>query len=138
MLGTDRPIERGTEGGVDAPRVARAFRERVLPCGVETVHRLEAATTAKLSEVRRLETVPDEEFPSAFRATGMGVVSARAHSAALVRETPARVVREILYGSRVGRFGPAELPELADRLVGAPARASPRPEAARLDCCRKS
>lgn len=108
------------EGAADAPRVARAFRERVLPCGVETVNRLEEALVAKFSDVRALDRVPDADFPAAFRVVMERIISARARAAVIARDTPPQVVREVLRGSRAGRFGPAELPELAERLAGAP------------------
>lgn len=120
MLGTDHRGPMGAAGGIDLPRVARAFRERVLPCGVETVNRLEEAVLAKLAEVRGLETIPEERFAAAFRSATEGVLSARSRSGAIARDSRPAEVREILRGTRVGEFLPIDLPTLADRLAGAP------------------
>ncbi len=121
MLEADARGIGGAEEGARLPRVARAFRERVLPCGVATVNELEASLLSKFSEVRRLESLPAEAFPVAFRAVVESVVSARPHATAIVRDTSPSAVTEILRGARLGRYGPSALPELADRLAGGPA-----------------
>ena len=102
-------------------RVARAFRERVLPCGIAPVNRLEQVVEAKLADVRALEGVPSGGFASAFDGVVDAVVSARPHRTSLVRATAPDVVRGILHEARTGRLGAPDLPDLADRLGGAPA-----------------
>ena len=102
-------------------RVARAYRERVLPCGIEPVNRLEQVVEAKLIDVRALEDLPRERFAPAFGSVLDGVVSARPHRAALLKATSPDAVREILRGARTGRLGAADLLTAADRLSGAPA-----------------
>lgn len=102
-------------------RVARAYRDRVLPCGVEPVNRLERVVEAKLTGVRALEEVPGEKFARAFGAVLEGVVSARPHRATLVEATSPAAVRQILRGGRTGRLGAADLLAVTDQLSGAPA-----------------
>jgi len=106
--------------GADPKLVAREFRERVLPCGIEAVNRLEAAVDAKLSAVRALELVPSGEFAPAFRAVVDGVVATRPYRSELVARTSPEVVRELLRDARTTRLGPADLPSVAARLAGAP------------------
>ena len=107
--------------GADAAKVARAFHDRVVPCGTEPINRLESAVEAKLSRTRALETTPAEEFPAAFARVVSGVVSTRPHRSSLVAETPPEGVRRMLREARESRLGPADLPALAERLRGAPA-----------------
>lgn len=102
-------------------RVARAYRDRVLPCGIEAVNRFERVVEAKLTDVRALEDVPLERFALAFGSALDGVVSARPHRAALVEATSPDAAREILRGARTGRLGATDLLAAADRLAGAPA-----------------
>ena len=102
-------------------RVARAFRERVLPCGIAPVNRLEQVVEAKLAEVRSLESVPSEGFSSAFSSIVDTIVSARPHRASIVRASSSERIQEILRESRTGRLGPTDLPAVAERLAGAPA-----------------
>jgi hypothetical protein len=112
---------RGTALGADPNLVAREFRERVLPCGVEAVNRLEAAVDAKLSTVRSLRTVPLERFGETFREVVDGVVATRPYRSEIVLRTSPEVVREILREARESRLGPSDLVSAADRLAGAPA-----------------
>jgi hypothetical protein len=107
--------------GADPNLVAREFRERVLPCGVEAVNRFESAVDAKLGTVRALELVPHERFADAFRGVVEGVVATRAYRSEIVNRTSPEVVREILRQAREARLGPSDLPTIAERLAGAPA-----------------
>ena len=102
-------------------RVARACRERVLPCGIEPVNRLERVVEAKLADVRGLEHVASEGFAAAFSSVVDAIVSARSHRTSLVPATASEEVRAILREARTGRLGPMDLPAVADRLAGAPA-----------------
>jgi hypothetical protein len=120
MLETE-PGRVGGALGADPNVVAREFRERVLPCGIEAVNRLEAAVDAKLAVVRALELVPSGQFASAFRAVVDGVVATRPYRSEIVARTSPEVVREILREARATRLGPADLPAVAQRLSGAPA-----------------
>lgn len=106
--------------GADPSRVAAEFRERVLPCGVEAVNRLEAAVSDKLAAARALEGVSPEAFPPAFRAVVEGVATTRPYRSAICARTDPEVVRGILAGARTGRLGAADLPEVSERLAGAP------------------
>ena len=63
--------------GAEAPRVARAFQERVLACGVEPVNRLEAAVEAKLAEIRSMEEAPAADFAAAQDHLLEAVVASR-------------------------------------------------------------
>lgn len=120
MLETKRSVG-GPAGGVDAGRVARAFRDCVLPCGIEPVNRLEAAVDGKFGATRGLEHVPVEQFATEFARVVRGVVSARPFRSRLVNDTTAEQVRGILRDAREARLGPLDLPAIADRLAGAPA-----------------
>ena len=106
--------------GADPERVARAFRDRVLACGVEPVNRLEAAVEAKLAEVRALEETPASGFAQSFSQVLDGVVATRPHRAAVLAETPRERVQSILRNARTAKVGGADLPEVADRIAGAP------------------
>lgn len=115
------PSRAATALGADPQLVAREFRDRVLPCGVESVNRLEAAVDAKLGTVRALELVPAERFADAFRGVLDGVVATRPYRTEVVARTRPESVREVLRGAREARLGPADLPAVAERLAGAPA-----------------
>ncbi len=119
MLGSE-PVGAGAGPGADADRVVQEFRERVLPCGVDAVNRLETAVEEKLAEARTLAETPPERFAVGFRAVVDGVVSARPHRAEIVARSSPAAVREILEGARVARLGPGDLLGVADRLAGAP------------------
>ncbi len=106
--------------GADPRRVAAEFRDRVLPCGVPTLNRLEAAVVEKLAAVRAVETEVPEAFPKAFRRVLDCVVSSRPHRDSLVRENAPEEVRRVLFDARRGRVGPADLTAVAERLAGAP------------------
>jgi hypothetical protein len=120
MLETD-PGRASAGLGADPNLVAREFRERVLPCGVEAVNRLEAAVDAKLGAVRALELVPAERFAGAFRRVVDGVVATRPYRSEILARTAPEVVREVLREAREGRIGPVDLPSVAERLAGGPA-----------------
>ncbi len=107
--------------GAEPQRVARAFRDRVLPCGIELVNRLERVVEAKFEDVRELVEAPPETFARSFAAAVEGIVSARPHRDSLVLATPAEEVRGILREARSGRVGASDLPSVAQRLSGAPA-----------------
>jgi hypothetical protein len=115
------PSRAGPTLGADPNLVAREFRERVLPCGVEAVNRLEAAVDAKLATVRSLELVPLERFADAFRGVVDGVVATRPYRSEIVARTSPEVVQEVLRAARESRLGPADLPSVAERLSGASA-----------------
>ncbi len=119
MLGVElrRP---GTGLGADPTLVARAFRERVLPCGIEPINRLERIVTAKHEETRRLSRAPAEELPSRLRRLLETVPATRPHRDGLLRETPPGTFREIVSATGGGRLGPRDLEEVAGRLSGAP------------------
>ena len=106
--------------GADPNRVAKEFRDRVLPCGADAVNRLEAAVVEKFAAIRALEHAAPESFDPAFRSAVGGVVTTRPHRARILSETPPDAVREVLREARSGTLGPARLLEAADRLCGAP------------------
>jgi hypothetical protein len=120
MLETEKG-RAGSTFGADPNLVAQEFRDRVLPCGIEAVNRLEAAVDAKLGRIRALERAPPEAFPSAFREAVDAVVATRRHRAEIVARTSPGVVREVLEKAREARLGAADLPSVAERLSGAPA-----------------
>jgi len=122
MLASDR-APHGPGASAVPSGVVKVVQERVVPCGLEAVRRLEARVAAKLSDVRALETVTADQFPGHFARVVQGVLSARPYQGAIVRETPASQVRAILRAGREGWVGPEELPELAGWLSGAPAEA---------------
>lgn len=107
--------------GADPDRVARAFRDRVLACGVEPVNRLEAAVVAKFAETRSLEEVVPSEFARSFSQVLDGVVATRPHRAALLAGTPREVVQSFVREARCGELDSADLPRAAERFAGAPA-----------------
>ena len=107
--------------GADPSYVAQEFRERVLPCGVGEVNRLEASVEAKLTAVRELERIPADRFPAAFQSVLGGVVSTRPWRVDLVARTDPAAVRTILRDAHGGRLGPSDLPAVARRFDGAPA-----------------
>jgi hypothetical protein len=119
MLETE-PGRAGAALGADPNLVAREFRERVLPCGVEAVNRLEAAVDGKLGAVRALELVPPERFVGAFQRIVDGVVATRPYRSEILARTSPEVVREVLREAREARIGPVDLPSVAERLAGAP------------------
>ncbi len=106
--------------GVETRRVAQAFHDRVLVCGIAPVNRLEAALEEKLAAVRALEITPEPDFGRAFADALAGVVAARPHRAKIPEDLPAATVRAVLREARTGRLGPADVPAVADRLAGAP------------------
>ena len=107
--------------GADPNRVAQEFRDRVLPCGVDAINRLEAAVVEKLAAVRALELAAPGSFERAFHSAVEGVVTTRPHRARILSETPPEDVREVLRAARSGTLGSAHLLEVADRIRGAPA-----------------
>jgi hypothetical protein len=109
-----------TAPGADPSRVAWEFRERVLPCGVEAVNRLEAAVSEKLASVLALEQASPEAFPPAFREVVEGVATTRPYRTGICVRTEPEVVRGILAGVREGRLGAAVLPYVTEQLAGAP------------------
>ncbi len=113
----------GSSLGADPSLVARAFRERVLPCGAETVNRLESAVGEKFRAVAALETVPEDRFSAAFSSVLAGVVSTRPYRPEIERSTGSETVRTIVRDARAGRFGPEDLPRVAERLGGGPLEA---------------
>ena len=102
-------------------RVARAFRERVLPCGAEPLNRLERVVEEKLRDVRGLETAAPDRFAETFGRVLDGVVAARPHRSALLRENGPDTVREVLRQARTGGIRASDLSAIAERLSGAPA-----------------
>jgi hypothetical protein len=110
----------GSALGADSNLVAREFQERVLPCGVEAVNRLETAVEEKLGAIRSLETSPPVGFAPTFRTVVDGVVATRSYRPQILAQTSPEVVREILKEAREARLGPADLPSVAERLAGAP------------------
>jgi hypothetical protein len=120
MLGSEPAVTTPSGLGADPGRVARAFRDRVLPCGVDPVNRLEAAVEAKLSEVRALEHLDDAAFPIAFARSVSAVVATRPYRASIVADTSPAQVRRILREAREGHVGPGDLTVVAEGLGGAP------------------
>ena len=106
--------------GAEAPRVARAFQERVLACGVEPVNRLEAAVEAKLAEIRSMEEAAATDFAGTLDHLLEGVVASRPHRPELRTGLDAAVIRGILREARTGHLGPADLPAVAGRLSVGP------------------
>jgi hypothetical protein len=119
MLETERAPTRAT-WGADPNLVAREFRERVLPCGIDAVNRLESAVEAKLGDVRALEFVPPERFATSFRTVVEAVVATRPYRSEILARASPEVVKEVLRQAREARLGPADLPSVAERLSGAP------------------
>lgn len=119
MLETE-PTRIGGSPGADPNLVAREFRERVLPCGVDTINRFEQALGAKLEATRALENVPPERFSEAFRVVVDAVVATRPFRSEIVRRTSPDMVRATLREARAARLDATDLPTIAERLAGAP------------------
>ena len=102
-------------------RVARAFRERVLPCGVEPINRFERVVGEKLRDVRALETTSPDRFVEAFGRVLDGVVATRPHRSSILRENGPGPIREMLRAARTGGIRADDLPAASERLSGAPA-----------------
>ncbi len=106
--------------GIERQRVARAFRDRVLPCGVDNVNRLETAVAEKHARVHALVGLGLDEFADGFASVLDGIVAAHPHRATLAAATTRESVVALLEGAGAARLGPADLPRAADRLDGAP------------------
>ena len=106
--------------GAEAPRVARAFQERVLACGVEPVNRLEVAVETKLAEIRSMEEAPAADFAAVQDHLLEAVLASRPYRAVLRTSLDAAVIRGILREARTGHLGPADLPGVAERLSAGP------------------
>ncbi|HYB78517.1 MAG TPA: hypothetical protein VEG66_01995 [Thermoplasmata archaeon] len=119
MLGTDSPLAR-SDSVSHLSTVADVFRFRVAPCGLTPVRRLESLVERKLADVRRLEDAPTHSFAEQFDRVVEGVPTAQPYRSRIVFESPPAEVRAILRSGRQGYLGPAHLPEVADRLSGAP------------------
>ncbi len=119
MLGTE-PRTAPATAGADPNRVAEEFRQRVLPCGIPEVNRLESAVEAKLEQVRAIETRADAPFAAAFRSVLEGIVSTRPFRSEIVERTTPAAVRDLVRDAREGRLQPRDLASAADRLSGGP------------------
>lgn len=119
MLGTEtEPSTAAT--APSGTSLARLLRERALPCGAEPLALLEAAVTEKLSAVRALEQLPEARFRESLERVFGSVVSARAHRERLSRESSTEEIRAIVRDGRKGVLGPGDIPEVANRIAGAP------------------
>jgi len=104
----------------DLPPVARVVLERVVPCGPEPVRRLAAVVDEKLARVRELETIAPDRFRDAWDDVLCGVVSTRPYRSRIRADTDHREVRALVREAREGQLGPNDIPDVGDRLVGAP------------------
>jgi hypothetical protein len=120
MLASKTPAPNNLPIGTGPSSVARLFRERVAPCGLEPLRQLEASVDAKLAAVRELETVSADRFPQQFATVLHGVLSVRSYGPRIVAETDRSGVQATVQAAREGYLGPAQLTEVADRLAGAP------------------
>jgi hypothetical protein len=120
MLASKPSVSNNLPIGTGPSSVARLFRERVAPCGLEPLRQLEAGVEAKLAAVRELEAASADRFPQQFRAVVRGVLSARSDGPRIVAETNRTGVQAAVKAARTGYLGPAQLTEVADRLAGAP------------------
>ena len=119
MLATDPTVGRPVDltAGLTA---ARVFRERVVPCGIAPLRKLETIVEQKLAAVRALEHCGTDRFRDEFEEVIRGVAAARPHRTSMVGESSPGEVRAILREAREGILGVAALPQVADRLAGAP------------------
>jgi hypothetical protein len=120
MLASKPPAPNHLPIGSGPSAVARLFRERVAPCGLEPLRQLEAGVEAKLAAVRELETASSDRFPQQFNTVLRGVLSARSDGPRIIAETDPAGVQAAVQAARTGYLGPAQLTEVADRLAGAP------------------
>ena len=116
-------VEPGVSGapdGADPQRVARAFQQWVLPAGKTALDQLEARVEERFREVSTLPEIASTDPTGPWNRWLVGVLPARPHQAAILRETPWEEVRGILRDTRAGRYSPRDLPELSSRIRGAP------------------
>lgn len=119
MLGTEA-TSIGPPAATGVSAVAGVFHDRVAPCGREPLRRLEALVGEKLANVYGLADATADQFPAKLDVVVRGVLSARRYRSRIVDASAREEVQAVLRAARAGYLGSADLPEIADRLAGAP------------------